>query len=80
MTVAGERMTAALRGLKPGTLYTVRIVTGSDKDATVLFTADFKTTPKKPVFTVAKMRTPLLGIALCVLLFAVWRARRATPK
>ncbi len=80
ITAAGGQMTVALRDLKPGTLYTVRIVTGSDKDATVLFTADFKTTPKKPVFTVAKIRTPFLGIALCVLLFAVWRARRATPK
>ncbi len=81
ITQAGGQMMAALRALKPGTLYTVRIVGGREpKDATVLFTADFVTAPKKPIFTVAKMRMPLLAIALCVLLFAVWRARRATPK
>jgi hypothetical protein len=74
ITPAGPRISAELRGLKPGTLYTVRAVTGKDADVTVLFTSDFRTAPKKPIFTSA-MRTPLLGLALVVLLFAVWRAR-----
>ena len=80
ITTAGGQMTAALRSLKPGTLYTVRAVTGKDADSAALFTVDFATTPKKPIFTVARMRTPFLGVALCILLVSVWRARRAPPK
>ncbi len=71
-----ERVTAELRGLKPGTLYTVRVVNGNDADAFVLFTADFWTAPKAPFFT-PPMRTGLIVVALMALLAAIWRTRRA---
>ena len=80
ITAAGGQMTATLSGIKPGTIHTVRVVSGKGTDAAVLFTVEFTTAPKKAFFTFARMRTPLLGIALCALLFAVWRARRAAPK
>ena len=68
------RATAELRGLKPGTFYTVRVVTGKDADSSVLFTADFWTAPKKPLYS-GSLRTPLLVLALAVLAYAIWRAR-----
>ncbi len=71
-----DRVTAELRGLTPGTLYTIRVQSGKDADATTLFASDFWTEAKKPFFTESS-RTPLLGAALCVLLFAIWRSRRA---
>ncbi len=80
ITPTGEQMTAALRGLKPGTLYTVRVVAGGETEPTVLFTADFATARKKPIFTFSTMRMPLLGVALGVLLFVVWRARNPKPR
>ena len=76
---AGERMRAELRGLKPATPYTVRVVSGKDSDPSVLFTADFWTGAKKPILTGAA-RTPLLVVALCGLLFAVWRSRRKSQR
>jgi hypothetical protein len=79
ITPAGERVVAELRGLKPGRFYTVRVVSGKDADASVLFTAEFWTVAKKPFFT-GSLRTPLLVVALIVLLFAVWRSRRAPAK
>jgi hypothetical protein len=74
ITPAGERVVAELRKLKPGTFHTVRVVSG--KDADVLFTAEFWTVAKKPFFT-GSLRTPLLVVALIVLLYAIWRSRRA---
>ncbi|MEO6742177.1 MAG: hypothetical protein ABIP20_18185 [Chthoniobacteraceae bacterium] len=76
ITSAGGRITAELRGLRAGTFYTVRVVSGSKADSSVLFTADFQTVAKKPVFTSAT-RTPLLVVALCILLAAIWHSRRA---
>ncbi len=76
ITPAGGRVTAELRGLRPGTLYTVRVVTAKDTDTSVLFTTDFRTVAKKPIFT-SSLRTPLLMVALAVLAYAIWRARRA---
>ncbi len=76
ITPGEERATAELRGLKPGTLYTVRVVNGNDADAFVLFTADFWTAPKAP-FVTPRMRTGLFVAALFALLVAIWRARRA---
>jgi hypothetical protein len=74
ITPAGDRITAELRGLAPGTFYTVRLATGKDPDVAVLFTSDFWTVAKKPFFT-GSLRTPLFVVALIALLFAVWRAR-----
>ena len=74
ITPGAENVTAELRGLKPGTFYTVRVVTGKDADTSVLFTADFWTAAKKPLYT-GSLRTPLLVAALCVLAYAVWRSR-----
>lgn len=74
-----ERVAAELHGLRPKTLYTVRVLSGKDADAAVLFAADFWTAPKKPFFTESPS-TPLLVIALCVLLFAIWRSRRTAQK
>ena len=71
-----DRVSAELHGLKPQTLHTIRVLSGKDADATVLFAADFWTAPKKPIFTESP-GTLLLVIALCVLLFAIWRSRRA---
>ena len=76
ITPGAERVTAELRGLKPGTFYTVRVVTGKDADASALFTTDFWTAPKKPLYT-GSLSTPLLVFALSVLLFAIWRSRHA---
>ena len=76
ITSSGGRVTAELRGLKPGTLYTVRVVTAKDTDTSVLFTTDFRTLARKPIFT-ASQRTPLLVLALIALACAIWRARRA---
>ena len=73
------RVSAELHGLKPQTLHTIRVLSGKDADATVLFAADFWTAPKKPFLTDSP-RTALLVIALCVLLFAIWRSRRAARK
>jgi hypothetical protein len=70
-----DRVTAELRGLKPGTPYTVHVVSGKGADTSVLFTADFRTAPKKPFFT-GSPRTPLLVLSLLVLLYAIWRSRR----
>ena len=69
-------MTAELRGLRPGTLSTVHVLAGKVADATVLFTADFRTAAKKPFVTASSARTPLLIVTLGVLLFAIWRTRR----
>ena len=74
ITPAGDHVTAELRGLKPGTFYTVRLATGKDSDVAVLFTSDFWTVAEKSFFT-GSLRTPLLVVALVALLFAVWRAR-----
>ena len=79
ITPGAERVTAELRGLKSGTVYTVRVVSGKDAEASVLFASDFRTVAKAPV-TVGTVRTPLLVVALFVLLFAIWRSRRAKPK
>ncbi len=76
ITPGADRATAELRGLKPGTLYAVRIVSGKDADSSVLFTTEFRTSPKKPLYS-GSLSTPLLVLALCVLLFAIWRSRRA---
>ncbi len=73
---SAERVVAELRGLKPGTFYTVRVVSGKDAEAAVLFTADFWTPAKKPFFT-GSLLTPLLVCALFLLALAVWRSRRA---
>lgn len=70
----GVRMTAELRGLKPGTLYTVRVVS-ADTDSPVLFTTDFGTAARKPLYT-GSLWTPLLVVALILLAYAVWRSRR----
>ena len=75
ITPGPERVAAELRGLKPGTFYTVRVVTGKDGDTSVLFTTDFWTAAKKPLYT-GSLRTPLLVVALCVLAYAIWRSRR----
>jgi len=77
ITPGAERVTAELRELKPGTFYTVRVVTGKNADTSVLFTSDFWTVAKKPLFT-ASLRTPMLIVALAALAFAIWRSRR-TP-
>ena len=74
ITPATERVVAELRGLKPGTFYTVRVVGG--KDADVLFTTDFWTNAKKPFIT-GSLLTPMLVGALVLLGFAIWRSRRA---
>lgn len=76
---AGERMRAELRGLKPTMPYTVRVVSGKDSDPSVLFTADFWTAAQKPILTGA-VRTPLLIVALCGLLFAIWRSHRKSQR
>ena len=73
---AGERVVAELRGLKSGTSYAVRVVSGKDTHASVLFAADFRTAAKTQV-SADSLRTPLLSAGLCILLFAVWRSRRA---
>ena len=70
------RVIAELRGLRPGTYYTVRVVTGKDADTSVLFTTDFRTAAKKPFYS-GSLLTPLLVLTLCVLAYAIWRARRA---
>lgn len=74
-----EGTTAELHALKPKTLYTIRVFAGKNADATVLFTADFWTAAKEPPFT-DSLLTPLLIVALCILLFAIWRSRRAARK
>ena len=71
----GDRVTAELRGLKPGTLYTVRVVTGKDADTSVLFTSDFRTVAKKPFYS-GSLLTPFLVLSLLALLYAIWRSRR----
>ena len=76
ITPAGERVVAELRGLKSGTSYAVRVVSGKDTHASVLFAADFRTAAKTQV-SADSLRTPLLSAGLCILLFAVWRSRRA---
>jgi hypothetical protein len=76
---APGRVIAELHGLRPGTYYAVRVVAGNGEDASVLFTSDFRTVPKKPIFTAA-WRTPMLVITLAVLAFAVWRSRRTPQK
>ncbi len=78
ITPGAENVTAELRGLKPGTFYAVRVVSGKDTETSVLFTADFWTPAKKPLYT-GSLRTPLLVAALCVLAYAIWRSRRV-PK
>jgi hypothetical protein len=75
ITHGTDRVTAELRGLKPGTLYTVHVVSGKGADSAVLFTADFRTAAKKPFYT-GSPRTPLLVLSLLVLLYAIWRSRR----
>lgn len=74
ITPGTGQMTAELRGLKPGTFYTLRVVTLKDGEPSVLFTSDFWTVAKKPFFT-GSLLTPLLVLALIVLLFAIWRSR-----
>ena len=76
ITPVPGRVVAELRGLLPGTCYTVRVVAGKEPDTSVLFTADFWTVAKKPFFT-GSLRTPLLVAALILLAYAIWRSRRA---
>ncbi len=76
ITPERERVRAELRGLKPGRLYTVRVMTGKDADARALFSADFHTPPKKPLYE-GSPTTPLLIFTLGDLLFALWRSGRA---
>lgn len=76
ITPAGSRVTAELRGLSPGTYYTVHVVTGQDEDAKVLFTSDFRTVPKKPFFS-GSLLTPALVLTLGALAYAIWRSRHA---
>jgi hypothetical protein len=79
ITPVPGRVIAELRGLQPGTYYTVRVAIGKDADASVLFTSDFRTVAKKPLFTSA-WRTPMLVVTLAVLVFAVWRSRRSSQR
>jgi hypothetical protein len=69
-------VTAELRGLDPGTYYTVHVVTGQDEDTKVLFTSDFRTVPKKPFYN-GSLLTPFLVLTLAALAYAIWRSRRA---
>jgi len=78
IAAAGDRVTAEIRHLTPGSFHTIRAVSGKGADATILFTVEFWTPRKKALFNVG-WRTPALVLALAALLFAIWRSRRV-PK
>ena len=75
ITTAGESVTAELRGLKPDTIYTVRVIAGNAVDPAIIFTSDFWT-PQKPSFFKGSPRSYFLAGALAILVVAIWRERK----
>lgn len=79
VAAGSDRVTAEIRDLKPASLYTIRAVSESGADPATLFTTEFWTLPKKPLFNFG-WRTPALVMALAALALSIWRSRRMPKK